>query len=80
MLVKVINIDPTGKIRLSRKALLTAEEGSAPPPQTGGEPGEEAGAAAGSTREGGSREGGQRDGGQRGGRDRGGRDRGPRRE
>jgi polyribonucleotide nucleotidyltransferase len=29
ILVKVINIDPTGKIRLSRKALLT-EEGSAP--------------------------------------------------
>ena len=29
ILVKVINIDPTGKIRLSRKALLT-EEGAAP--------------------------------------------------
>ncbi len=29
ILVKVINIDPTGKIRLSRKALLT-EEGDAP--------------------------------------------------
>jgi len=29
LLVKVINIDPTGKIRLSRKALLT-EEGAAP--------------------------------------------------
>jgi polyribonucleotide nucleotidyltransferase len=29
ILVKVINIDPTGKIRLSRKALLT-EEGTAP--------------------------------------------------
>jgi polyribonucleotide nucleotidyltransferase len=29
ILVKVINIDPTGKIRLSRKALLT-EEGGAP--------------------------------------------------
>ena len=27
MLVKVINIDPTGKIRLSRKALLQPEEG-----------------------------------------------------
>jgi predicted RNA-binding protein with RPS1 domain len=25
VLVKVINIDPTGKIRLSRKALLTDE-------------------------------------------------------
>jgi len=27
VMVKVINIDPTGKIRLSRKALLTPEEG-----------------------------------------------------
>ncbi len=26
VLVKVINIDPTGKIRLSRKALLAEEE------------------------------------------------------
>jgi predicted RNA-binding protein with RPS1 domain len=26
-MVKVINIDPSGKIRLSRKALLTPEEG-----------------------------------------------------
>ena len=30
VLVKVINIDPTGKIRLSRKALLAPEEGQAP--------------------------------------------------
>ena len=29
LLVKVINIDPTGKIRLSRKALLQPEEGAA---------------------------------------------------
>ena len=29
ILVKVINIDPTGKIRLSRKALLAPEEGQA---------------------------------------------------
>jgi polyribonucleotide nucleotidyltransferase len=29
ILVKVINIDPTGKIRLSRKALLTEEGGAA---------------------------------------------------
>jgi polyribonucleotide nucleotidyltransferase len=29
VLVKVINIDPTGKIRLSRKALLTEETGKA---------------------------------------------------
>ena len=28
--VKVINIDPTGKIRLSRKALLQEEGGAAP--------------------------------------------------
>jgi polyribonucleotide nucleotidyltransferase len=72
VLVKVINIDPTGKIRLSRKALLTPEEGTAPPPSSGGESGEEAGAAAG-----GQREGGHRNSGHRGGR---GRDRGPRRD
>ena len=29
LLVKVINIDPTGKIRLSRKALLQEEAGAA---------------------------------------------------
>jgi len=28
VMVKVINIDPTGKIRLSRKALLQQEEGA----------------------------------------------------
>jgi hypothetical protein len=28
--VKVINIDPTGKIRLSRKALLQEQGGAAP--------------------------------------------------
>jgi polyribonucleotide nucleotidyltransferase len=32
VLVKVINIDPTGKIRLSRKALITPEEGAAAAP------------------------------------------------
>jgi polyribonucleotide nucleotidyltransferase len=37
VLVKVINIDPTGKIRLSRKALITPEEGGAPPASSGGE-------------------------------------------
>ena len=50
ILVKVINIDPTGKIRLSRKALLQPEEGSRqgrrprarppvarPPPRTDGD-------------------------------------------
>ena len=71
VLVKVISIDPTGKIRLSRKALLTPEEGTAPPPPSEG--GEEAGAAAAAPREGG-----HRDERPRGGRDRGGRDRGPR--
>ncbi len=76
VLVKVINIDPTGKIRLSRKALLTPEEGTTPPPPSG-ESGEEASAAAGTPRDRGHREGGHRDGGYRGGRDRG---RGPRRE
>jgi polyribonucleotide nucleotidyltransferase len=87
VLVKVINIDPTGKIRLSRKALLAPDEGTAPPPSSGeggGEGGAEAGQEAGAAAGGGSREGGQRDGGQRdrgprgGGRDRG--PRGPRRE
>ena len=31
ILVKVINIDPTGKIRLSRKALLQEEPAAATP-------------------------------------------------
>jgi polyribonucleotide nucleotidyltransferase len=71
VLVKVINIDPTGKIRLSRKALITPEEGGAPP--AGNSEGE--GAAAGAP-----------SGGDRGDRPRGDRgprrdrDRGPRRE
>jgi polyribonucleotide nucleotidyltransferase len=70
ILVKVVNIDPSGKIRLSRKALLADADGviggSAPS-------GDEAGAGAGA--------GGGHDrprGGDRGGRDRGGRDRGDR--
>ena len=33
VMVKVINIDPSGKIRLSRKALLTPEEGQAKAPE-----------------------------------------------
>jgi polyribonucleotide nucleotidyltransferase len=37
VLVKVINIDPTGKIRLSRKALITPEEGGARRPANGGD-------------------------------------------
>jgi len=48
ILVKVINIDPTGKIRLSRKALLQPEEGAA------------AGTPAGGGREGGPDRGGRR--------------------
>jgi polyribonucleotide nucleotidyltransferase len=36
LLVKVINIDPSGKIRLSRKALLQEEAGVAPGPDEGG--------------------------------------------
>jgi polyribonucleotide nucleotidyltransferase len=45
--VKVINVDPSGKIRLSRKALLAPDEGTTPregmggphPPSTGGDGG-----------------------------------------
>ena len=75
VLVKVINIDPTGKIRLSRKALITPEEGGAPPAGNGGEgEGATAGASAGDRGDRPPR--GDRDRGPR--RDRG--DRGPRRE
>jgi polyribonucleotide nucleotidyltransferase len=39
LMVKVINIDPTGKVRLSRKALLPDVEGGLPPaPESGGRP------------------------------------------
>jgi polyribonucleotide nucleotidyltransferase len=64
VLVKVINIDPTGKIRLSRKALITPEEGAAAAP-AGGDEGDAAVA--------------EKNGGDRPPRDRGPR-RGPRRE
>jgi polyribonucleotide nucleotidyltransferase len=69
VLVKVINIDPSGKIRLSRKALIDPPEGGVPPSSEGGprEGGERP------RREGGRHEGGR--GGYRGDRDR---DRGPR--
>src|SRR5262252_4041524 len=40
LLVKVINIDPSGKIRLSRKAVLRDERGEAPPED---EPGDDRG-------------------------------------
>jgi polyribonucleotide nucleotidyltransferase len=43
VLVKVINIDPTGKIRLSRKALLQPEEGAAAGAPGGREGGPERG-------------------------------------
>ncbi|HXG87963.1 MAG TPA: polyribonucleotide nucleotidyltransferase [Vicinamibacterales bacterium] len=75
VLVKVIAIDPTGKIRLSRKALLSPDEGTAPPEKAEGEAGDAAGQEAGAAA-GGREGGGGRDGG---GRDRG-RGRGPRRE
>jgi polyribonucleotide nucleotidyltransferase len=41
ILVKVINIDPSGKIRLSRKALIDEAQGGAPPSGNGGGSGEE---------------------------------------
>src|SRR6185437_2019224 len=40
VMVKVINIDPSGKIRLSRKALLTPEEGQAPAGEGGSQGGD----------------------------------------
>ena len=48
VMVKVINIDPSGKIRLCRKALITPEEGQAPAGEggsQGGDGGERTGAA-----------------------------------
>jgi len=79
VMVKVINIDPSGKIRLSRKALLADDEG-------GGEAGGEGGAPAGGTGDAAPREHAPRDlrnrpGGGRpgGGRPGGGRDRDRRR-
>ncbi len=67
VMVKVINIDPSGKIRLSRKVLLDPPEGGVPPAGDGGAGGERP------RREG---SGGRREGGFRGDRDRGPRDRG----
>ena len=70
IMVKVINIDPSGKVRLSRKALLAPDEGTSPREPRPVHAGE--GDA--------PREGGFRDRGDRGGRGRGGdRDRRPRR-
>jgi polyribonucleotide nucleotidyltransferase len=39
LLVKVINVDPSGKIRLSRKALIEPPEGTPPAPEGGGHEG-----------------------------------------
>jgi polyribonucleotide nucleotidyltransferase len=77
VMVKVINIDPSGKIRLSRKALIDPPEGGVPPAGEGGprEGGERP------RREGGRHEGGRHDGGRggyRGDRDRDRGDRGHR--
>ena len=75
VLVKVINIDPSGKIRLSRKALIEPPEGVAAGPEGGGGGRSEGG----HRREGGHQgHGGRREGGFRGDRDRGPRDRGER--
>ena len=41
IMVKVINIDPSGKIRLSRKALLTPEEGQPAGAKSGGDRGKD---------------------------------------
>jgi len=79
ILVKVVNIDPSGKIRLSRKALLEEAEGGSQPPGGGG--GGRPSGGGGGPRDGGPRDGGDRDrgprrdrgrGGDRGRRDRGG--------
>jgi hypothetical protein len=71
-MVKVINIDPSGKIRLSRKALIDPPEGGVPPAEGGPREGGER-----PRRDGGRHEGGR--GGFRGDRDRDrGGDRGPR--
>jgi polyribonucleotide nucleotidyltransferase len=62
VLVKVINIDPSGKIRLSRKALIEPPEGGVPPSSEGG-PRAEGGERP-------RREGGRHEGGRGGYRDR----------
>ena len=85
VLVKVINIDPSGKIRLSRKVLIEPPEGTPPPSEGGGggggrdseRPRREGGP--GGRREGGFR-GGDRDRGPRGGGERPGRGDRPRPE
>ena len=71
VMVKVINIDPSGKIRLSRKALIEPPEGTPPPSEGGGGGGGHRDSER-PRRDGG--QGGRREGGFRGGD----RDRGPR--
>jgi polyribonucleotide nucleotidyltransferase len=74
VLVKVVNIDPSGKIRLSRKALIEGAEGGA---EGGGGEGSGSSGSGGAPSGGGGGEGQRREhrGGDRGGRDRGPRDR-----
>jgi polyribonucleotide nucleotidyltransferase len=73
ILVKVIEIDGQGRVRLSRKAVLREQRGeSAEPPREEGNRGPRPGDAGGPPhREGGSGPGGRPSGGQGGGRDRG---------
>jgi polyribonucleotide nucleotidyltransferase len=75
VLVKVINIDPSGKIRLSRKVLLPVPEGGVPPSGEGGGGSGDRGDRP-PRREGGygGHGGGRREGGYRSDRDRGPRD------
>ncbi|HPK01359.1 MAG TPA: polyribonucleotide nucleotidyltransferase [Candidatus Sumerlaeota bacterium] len=75
--VKVVNIDPAGKVRLSRKAILMEEQGLEYTPDDGGRRGGGGGGGRGGERGGGGGRGGDRGrGGERGGR--GDRERGPR--
>jgi polyribonucleotide nucleotidyltransferase len=81
VLVKVVNIDPSGKIRLSRKALLEEAEGAAVAAGGGGSSshgGPGSGEGPGRRDHGGRGHGGHRNRGGRGNRDRRDRGRGPR--
>jgi polyribonucleotide nucleotidyltransferase len=69
VMVKVINIDPSGKIRLSRKALLEETEGGEAPAE-GQEPGPDGAPREHTPREHAPRDRGPRTGGRPGGRDR----------
>jgi polyribonucleotide nucleotidyltransferase len=75
LLVKVINIDPSGKIRLSRKVLIEPPEGGT---SSGGEGGGAPRSEGDRPRREGAYQGGRREGGFRGGGGGGDRDRGPR--